>query len=410
MTAAPTFSRVSVIIPYFDQQDDLDRTLAALATQTYPLNRLEIIVVDDGSPRPPVVPEAIAVLRQDDLGFRAAAARNLGVRHATGEVLCFLDADCAPEPDYIAELTRRPALVWDTVVVGRRRHADLSNVEPGTPLDSLPASALLDDPEWLSNAYLRSDNLQRADARSYRYIISAVAACTSRFFAATGGFDETFVVYGGEDWEWAWRCWQLGATFAHVPTAIAWHNGPDVARRDRNATSVNDETRTLQQTIPIPGSRPHALLQANSDVAVILAGAPTDAQAIICIDSVLRQVPTAHIYLESALPLEVRGDPRISTGSPSSEPYALHLVAPARIESVAPLRQLLDEVGVGATGDIRISDDLGVLLTLTSSRVAARRERWGDSAFEARNVPAEGIARRLTDPEPSLAAYYGDWD
>ena len=42
------------------------------------------VVVDDGSPAPPVVPDGVRLLRQDDRGFRAAAARNLGARHARG--------------------------------------------------------------------------------------------------------------------------------------------------------------------------------------------------------------------------------------------------------------------------------------------------------------------------------------
>lgn len=89
---------VSVVVPYFEQQRSLDLVLAALEQQTY--RAFEVIVADDGSATAPLVRSAldVTVVSQEDRGFRAAAARNLGARAASGDVLCFLDADTVPEP------------------------------------------------------------------------------------------------------------------------------------------------------------------------------------------------------------------------------------------------------------------------------------------------------------------------
>jgi len=91
-----------------------------------------VVVADDGSPEPPVVPDGLrfgcAVVRQDDRGFRAAAARNLGAAAAAGGMLLFLDGDTFPEHGYVSAMSRRLRAIDDghgALVVGRRRHADL---------------------------------------------------------------------------------------------------------------------------------------------------------------------------------------------------------------------------------------------------------------------------------------------
>ena len=403
--------RVSVVVAHFEQPDDLRRTLAALRRQSYPRELVEIVVVDDGSATPPTVPDDVVLVRQADEGFRLAAARNRGAAAATGEILCFLDADCAPEPRYLEELARLPSLSSDVVTVGRRRHAVLDGLPLDAPLDRLPDEVLLGDPSWLENAYARSHDLLDADARSYRYLIGAVLCCRADFYRETGGFDESFTTYGGEDWDWAWRCWSLGAVLAHVPAAVAWHNGPDAAARDRDPAAVNAETRRMEERIPIGGSRPHALVPGMTDVTVHLHGAMSATQALISIDSILRQLPTARVIVADTTAVEGISDPRVGTdGAPSASPYRLDVHAPVRIETAAPLRRLLEECGEGDHGSLRLIDDGGVLLTLTSARVLARQRRRGADAFPDRTRPADGLARRLRASEPSLAAYYGDWD
>ena len=52
--------------------------LAALRPQTHPAARLQVVVADDGSDPLPEVPADVTLVSQDDRGFRAAAARNLG--------------------------------------------------------------------------------------------------------------------------------------------------------------------------------------------------------------------------------------------------------------------------------------------------------------------------------------------
>lgn len=256
---------VSVVVPHYRQQAQLDLVLTGLAHQTHPRSRLQVLVVDDGSPVRPVVHPAAAgldvrVLAQDDLGFRAAAARNLGAAAADGEVLCFLDADTVPEPGYVARVSRLPALAPDALVTGRRRHADLTGWTPAGLLRWFgdgPGPTELDEPEWLA---VLSAGLAHADDGSYRAVISAVMTCSRELFTEVGGFDETFTSYGGEDWELAHRMWTAGAVLAHERSAVAWHDGPDWAGRpDDRATAVAQkaaETRAVARRVPVARTGP----------------------------------------------------------------------------------------------------------------------------------------------------------
>ena len=173
---------VSVVVPYYQAQPQLDLVLAALSAQTHPATRLEVVVADDGSATPPDLGAGTGltaqVVRQPDEGFRAAAARNLGAAAAGGEVLLFLDGDTVPGPDYVRRLARLPALAPDALVVGRRRHADLTDWNGERLVRWLggdaPGPEELTEPEWLRAGYADSRDLLDADERSYRFVISAV--------------------------------------------------------------------------------------------------------------------------------------------------------------------------------------------------------------------------------------------
>lgn len=88
---------VSIIIPYYNHASYLAETVASVRSQGY--TRVEIIVVDDGSPVPaqdlldadPAMPADLRILRIPNQG--AAAARNHGFAHSSGEFLVFLDSD-----------------------------------------------------------------------------------------------------------------------------------------------------------------------------------------------------------------------------------------------------------------------------------------------------------------------------
>jgi glycosyl transferase family 2 len=94
---------VTVVIPARNAAATLPAALAGLVAQERPPD--EVIVVDDGSTDATVEiarssPVVTTVLTQAGAG--PGAARNLGAAAANGDVLAFTDADCVPQPGWLA--------------------------------------------------------------------------------------------------------------------------------------------------------------------------------------------------------------------------------------------------------------------------------------------------------------------
>ncbi|MFI8633397.1 glycosyltransferase family 2 protein [Microbacterium sp. NPDC077663] len=392
--------RVSVVVAHYEQPAQLARCLAALAGQDHPPGRLEVIVADDGSAEAPRVPAGVRLVRQADEGFRLAAARNLGAAHATGDVLVFLDADTVPEPGYVRELTRMPALAPDVVAVGRRRHADLSDAPAVADVREVVGGRELPEPAWLAEEYRRSHDLLEADDRSYRHVIGAVLACSRTMFDAAGGFDETFRSYGGEDWEWTYRAWLQGAVLAHVASAVAWHDGPDAgARNGVELEHRNAEAVLLSGLIPVPGSRPRGLPMSRIDVAVTGPSDASEGARFVSVDSVVAAVPGA-VFVDDA---------DFAAGRDALDRVRLHIeiVRPVRAgDGLGALVERVSRAGAGLTSVT--AEDGGVLLRIRSMRAAAREARWHRDDLFPRLVERHDGVRELVG-EPDVAAYLGGW-
>ncbi|MEL6471738.1 MAG: glycosyltransferase [Cyanobacteria bacterium J06623_4] len=109
------FPSVSVIVPIYNGEQDLPGLLSALLAQTYPADKVEYLLVDNGSSdrTPQILADAVTDFETAGLSFKplsqtdiqsSYAARNTGICAATGEFLAFTDADCHPTPVWLAEL------------------------------------------------------------------------------------------------------------------------------------------------------------------------------------------------------------------------------------------------------------------------------------------------------------------
>jgi GT2 family glycosyltransferase len=85
---------VSFVIPVINDAARLERCLRSIRANEYPADRLEIVVVDNGSTDDsPAVATRLGARVLVLAGSRVGALRNLGVSAATGEVIAFVDAD-----------------------------------------------------------------------------------------------------------------------------------------------------------------------------------------------------------------------------------------------------------------------------------------------------------------------------
>jgi hypothetical protein len=225
-------------------------------------------------------------------------------------------------------------------------------------------------------AYEGSGNLLAADRRSYRFVISAVLAVPRELFGAVGGFDDRFIGYGGEDWEFAHRCWSAGAVLAHVPTAVAWHDGADwAARPTGDATAAkNAETAILAGLLPDPDARgdgswfpyPAVVARAErlSDVE-LLATARSAFASGADVMLWIAEVSGPHAEL-------VLADPRIQLGPPPPDvvqraEWLVDVDRATDLSQLPRLCSLADRHGVVRSPAVRV----------TAARVAERVRRRG---------------------------------
>jgi GT2 family glycosyltransferase len=224
-------STTSIIIPTYNRAEILRHTLVELTRQSLPTEEYEVIVADDGSSdhTAEVVKSFEGQLRiayhfQEDLGFRAGAARNAGARLATGDVLVFLDTGTLPGPDFVRAHrdAHKPDLPRGAAVVGYvygYRHED--------PPPGLNEAIERDHPEEIRAAYgdlpafcdMRHEHFASFDFQLDRMAVPCLVFFTTNcsvraeeFFAA-GGFDEGYHGWGMEDVDLGLRLMHRGLPF-----------------------------------------------------------------------------------------------------------------------------------------------------------------------------------------------------
>ena len=100
--------KISVIIPTHNSQEIIERCIHSITSQTYPRENFEIIVVDDGSKD-----ETVNLAKKagtDEIILTEPCfqgkARNIGARSAKGEILAFIDSDCAANENWLETIEK----------------------------------------------------------------------------------------------------------------------------------------------------------------------------------------------------------------------------------------------------------------------------------------------------------------
>lgn len=183
---------LSVVIPTYNRRPSLVTALEALARQTYPRERYEVLVVSDGSTDgthewleefAARAPFAFRWFAQPNAG--PAAARNRGVREAAHEVIVFLDDDMEPIPEFLARHAGHHTEDEKVAVLG-----------PMSPDPARRAS----EPAWIAWEHEKLQEIYRVLSPGGEYygqawshhFYSGNASVRKKWLVAVGGFDETF--------------------------------------------------------------------------------------------------------------------------------------------------------------------------------------------------------------------------
>lgn len=209
---------VSVVVPVYNSARFLPKCLDALLAQTYPGDRYEVIVVDDGSTDASAVVAhgcldnwegATHVLQTPNGG--PASARNHGVEASSGDIVAFIDSDCVAERDWLASLTEL-FVTNDVAGVG----GPIINISP---------------PGWVSN-YLQAAHFYRHRVRrgTVDYLVTGNVAFRRSALLAVGGFAADKGVWG-EDADLSFRLRQSGYILLLAQRGTVTHFGSPTSLR-----------------------------------------------------------------------------------------------------------------------------------------------------------------------------------
>jgi glycosyltransferase involved in cell wall biosynthesis len=207
--------RVSVVIPCHNAAAFLDETLASVQAQTRAAD--EIIVVDDRSTdRSAAIARARGALVLSSPTPGQSAARNVGCRRATGELIAFLDADDRWLPHHLEVVAPLLEAHPDAVLafgglqlfgLMTGRHAYHRLLPSGAPVDA------------------------RVLAAAYCVVPQMAVIIRHDAYAAVGGYDET--VRHAEDFELFARLSRRGPFVSADAITAEYRQHPSQITRDR---------------------------------------------------------------------------------------------------------------------------------------------------------------------------------
>lgn len=179
---------ISVVICAYNEEKFLASCLEGMARQSYPPDRYEVIVCDDGSAdRTAEIAERFIESQPSD-GFHVklltlshvglSGARNAGILNSEGSIIAFTDADAVAAPTWLAELAK-PFVSGADYVGGR--------------ID------LLNRNSWVAEYLQRTRHHQIFGPRVFKEVlIGCNMAYRRKIFDEVGGFQENFVSRGDE--------------------------------------------------------------------------------------------------------------------------------------------------------------------------------------------------------------------
>jgi GT2 family glycosyltransferase len=230
MPDAPAPS-VSVVVPHYNDLQNLASCLESLRRQTFPRGRFEVIVADNNSPGGVATVERIApditVVPAPEQG--AGPARNAGAAAARGSHLAFVDSDCVADENWLREGI---AALERLDYVGGRVITTVRDTKRLTPAEAFEAVFAFDFEKYIhKDKFAGSGNL---------FVPKGI-------FEQVGGFRAGVA----EDIDWCHRANAMGFRLGYAERAIVYH----AARREWSALTKRWD-RVMIEMIRLAMERP----------------------------------------------------------------------------------------------------------------------------------------------------------
>lgn len=199
---------ISIVIPAYNAGNTISKAIKASLEQTYPSDKIEVIVVDDGSADNTadiVKTFPVQYIYQNNAG--PAKARNTGWKASKGEIIFFTDSDCVPEKECIEKLVTQ---FTDDCIAAAGGTYGIVNPE------SLIAQCIHYEIQYRHSTLPDYVN----------YLGSFNLAVRRSALQAMDGFDETFLIACAEDADLSYRLTANGYKLKFNKNSIAGHHFP----------------------------------------------------------------------------------------------------------------------------------------------------------------------------------------
>lgn len=196
--------RISVVVCTYNGQRTIRQCLQELTRLPYP--DYEVIVVNDGSTdATPSIISQFPVRQINVHNGGLSIARNIGMHHATGEIIAYIDDDAYPDPHWLHYLARAFEDEQFASIGG-------PNIPPAD--EGMVAKCVFESPGGPTHV-LSTD-----------IVAEHLPGCNMAFrrsaLLAINGFDARFRV-AGDDVDLCWRLQQAGWKLGFSPASVVWH-------------------------------------------------------------------------------------------------------------------------------------------------------------------------------------------
>ncbi|MCQ6275182.1 glycosyltransferase [Bacillus sp. V3B] len=267
---------ISIIMPSYNKYEYVSLSLYCLLKQNFNYSKFEVILIDDCSNDktrlipmefdPPFKFKYIRLFKNQG----RSRARNIGIIHAEGEIVIFLDGEMLTEPDFIENHYSHHIGKEGMVVCGafhyrgiytfltskfntqqwqhidsfvtsnpyysfhykefKRNYQDTEILFPLITHDDIDNKLYdsLSFPNWYFTKELNS-GIKDFGIELNHFTLPYIAFLTGdvsvsrKLLDKVGYFDESFLGYGAEDWELGYRLYKSGARFILDPLTFCYH-------------------------------------------------------------------------------------------------------------------------------------------------------------------------------------------
>jgi GT2 family glycosyltransferase len=212
---------ITLIVLNYNGLKHLRGCLPSLARLEYPADRLELMLVDNGSRDGSVAyvrehyPLVRVVESPSNLGF--AGGNNLGAREANSQYVVFLNNDMWVEPGFLGGLVRAVQNGPGAASAG----AKILNWD-GSRFDFAGAAGHFAGYAYPIGAGQLYDSQRYTEAEPILFACGGAMLIDRQVFLEVGGFDEDYFIYY-EDFDLGWRLWLMGYRVVFAPEAVANH-------------------------------------------------------------------------------------------------------------------------------------------------------------------------------------------